>query len=79
MQTYFARILQDSFKIMKIVHLEYRKEFTVSRFSKTNQDFSVGAFRRKTQTIVVTFLFFFLKTNEATDFISFISWLPLTA
>ena len=29
----------------------------------------VGAFRRKTQTIVVTFF----KTNEMTDFISFIS------
>ena len=28
--------------------------------------FLVGAFRRKTQTIVVTF---FLKTNEVTDFI----------
>ena len=39
--------------------------------------FLVGAFRRKTQTIVVTFLFFlFFKTNEVTDFIS---WLPLTA
>ena len=33
---------------------------------------SVGAFRRKTHTIVVTFFFFF-KTNELTDFISFIS------
>ena len=31
--------------------------------------FLVGAFRRKTQTIVVTFL----KTNELTDFINFIS------
>ena len=31
--------------------------------------FLVGAFRRKTQTIVVTFS----KTNEVTDFISFIS------
>ena len=34
-------------------------------------NFLVGAFRRKTQTIVMTFLF--LKTNEVTDFISFIS------
>ena len=31
--------------------------------------FLVGAFRRKTQTIVVTFF----KTNELTDFINFIS------
>ena len=38
-------------------------------------EFLVGAFRRKTQTIVVTFL----KPNEVTDFIRFISWLPLTA
>ena len=48
--------------------------------------FLVGAFRRKTQTIVLTFLFLrpqtsidFFKTNEVTDFISFICWLPLTA
>ena len=34
--------------------------------------FLVGAFRRKTQTIVMTFF----KTNEVADFIS---WLPLTA
>ena len=31
--------------------------------------FSVGAFRRKTQAIVVTFF----KTNEVTDLVSFIS------
>ena len=37
--------------------------------------FLVGAFRRKTQTIVVTFF----KTNEVRNFISFISWLHLTA
>ena len=34
--------------------------------------FLVNTFRRKTQTIAVTFL----KTNEVTDFIS---WLPLAA
>ena len=34
----------------------------------------VGAFRGKTQTIVVTFF----KTNELTDFTSFISWVELT-
>ena len=44
------------------------------RFSKKNADYSsdfflVGAFRRKTQTIVVTFF----KNNELTDFINFIS------
>ena len=35
----------------------------------TTYAFLVGAFRRKTQTIVVTFF----KTNELTDFINFIS------
>ena len=36
--------------------------------------FLVGPFRRKAHTIVVTFF----KTNEVTDFITFISWLELT-
>ena len=35
-----------------------------------DDNFLVGAFRRKTQTIVVTFF----KTNELTDFINFVSW-----
>ena len=39
-----------------------------------NMAILVGAFRRKTQTIVVTFF----KTNEVTYFISFINWLELT-
>ena len=39
--------------------------------SRSQFGFLVGAFRRKTQTIVVTSFF---KTNELTDFINFISW-----
>ena len=39
------------------------------RLESLSNEFLVGAFRRKTQTIVVTFF----KTNDLTDFINFIS------
>ena len=55
-------------------------KFDQMRLFEENFQFLVRAFRRKTQTIVVTFHFFlFFWTNEVTDFISFIGWLPLTA
>ena len=55
-----------------IVQLDWLLQCVVSFRNAFEMVSLVGAFRRKTQTIVVTSFFF--KTNELTDFINFISW-----